>query len=85
MRLSRSRPRSQGTSHHYRESHSKDPERRYATAGELADDLGRYLDRRPVRARKDSRLYRLSKFLRRNWLPTTAGSRRSSQPRYRRR
>ena len=52
----------------------KDPERRYASAGDLAADLASYLERRPVRARKDSALYRISKFLRRNWLPAGAAA-----------
>ena len=52
----------------------KDPERRYGSVTELSDDLGRYLAGRPVRARKDSVVYRASKFLRRNWLPVGAAS-----------
>ncbi|HEV3201631.1 MAG TPA: serine/threonine-protein kinase [Bryobacteraceae bacterium] len=50
----------------------KEPERRYASVAEFSDDLGRYLDGRPVRARKDSTAYRASKFVRRNWLPVGA-------------
>ncbi len=50
----------------------KDPERRYASAADLAADLGRYLDGRPVQARKDSALYRASRFARRHWIPITA-------------
>jgi tetratricopeptide (TPR) repeat protein len=57
-----------------RKATQKDPERRYASAGEFAEDLGRYLERRPVRARKDSAAYRISKFLRRNWLPVGAAA-----------
>ena len=41
----------------------KDPARRYQTPVELADDLRRYRDGRPVRARADSPGYRLSKFV----------------------
>ena len=52
----------------------KDPERRYATVGELSDDLGRYLEGRPVRARRPSTWYRTSRFVRRNWLPVGAAS-----------
>ncbi|MGA2255324.1 MAG: serine/threonine-protein kinase [Thermoguttaceae bacterium] len=37
----------------------KDPARRYATAGELAEDLKRSLDNRPIRARPAGRLGRL--------------------------
>ncbi|HEX8685716.1 MAG TPA: serine/threonine-protein kinase, partial [Pyrinomonadaceae bacterium] len=44
----------------------EDPARRYATADELADDVGRYLEGRPVRAQKDSLTYRAGKFVRRN-------------------
>lgn len=52
----------------------KDPERRYTSVAEFSDDLGRYLDGRPVRARRDTSAYRLAKFLRRNWLPVSAAS-----------
>ncbi len=44
----------------------KEPERRYASADQLADDLRRYLDGRPVRARGDSTAYRVGKFARRH-------------------
>ncbi len=44
----------------------KEPQRRYASAEQLADDLSRYLDDLPVRARADRFAYRTSKFLRRN-------------------
>lgn len=44
----------------------KEPERRYATAGELAEDLRRYVDGRPVEARGDSLGYRASRFVRRH-------------------
>lgn len=40
----------------------KDPERRYGGAEQLADDLQRYLESRPVLAAPDSRVYRLRKF-----------------------
>jgi len=42
-----------------------EPERRYATAGALADDLDRYLDGRPVTARPASLVVRLRRRLRR--------------------
>ncbi|MBI4575578.1 MAG: protein kinase [Planctomycetes bacterium] len=44
----------------------KDPARRYATAAEMAEDLRRFLEGEPIRARPQSRLYRLSRRLRRN-------------------
>lgn len=43
-----------------------DPQRRYVSAGALADDLERYLDSRPVRAHPPSRRYRLGKFYQRH-------------------
>ncbi|NKI36339.1 serine/threonine protein kinase [Wenzhouxiangella sp. XN79A] len=50
----------------------KDPTRRYASARELADDLQRWLDGRPVEARPDSALYRAGRFLGRH--PFGAGA-----------
>jgi serine/threonine-protein kinase len=44
----------------------KEPERRYASAQELADDVRRCVDRRPVLARRDTLGYRVSSFVRRN-------------------
>lgn len=44
----------------------KEPERRYATAAALADDVERFLAQRPVRARPDTLGYRSSKFVRRH-------------------
>ncbi|NOX70385.1 MAG: serine/threonine protein kinase [Gammaproteobacteria bacterium] len=44
----------------------KEPDRRYETVKDFADDLRNYLSDRPVTARGESRLYRAGKFLRRN-------------------
>ena len=44
----------------------KDRARRYGTASELAADIGRYLEHRPVIARPASAGYRLRKYVRRN-------------------
>ncbi len=44
----------------------KDPTRRYASAEQLSEDIGRFLGGLPVRARKDTISYRLSKFVLRN-------------------
>ena len=52
----------------------KDPERRYASAAALAEDVLRHLDGRPILARLDSRWYRVRKFVRRRWLPLAAAS-----------
>jgi len=43
-----------------------DPTRRYATAADLAGDIRRHLDRRPIRARPASVTYRFTTMLRRN-------------------
>ncbi|MCA8963176.1 MAG: hypothetical protein KDC38_21790, partial [Planctomycetes bacterium] len=44
----------------------KEPERRYATVADLADDIERSLANLPVRARPDTLGYRTAKFLRRH-------------------
>lgn len=55
------------------------PEARYATAAELAADVGRWLGRYPVEARPAGRAHAAAMFWRRRWLPisviglTTAG------------
>lgn len=52
----------------------KDPERRYATVNQLAEDLDRYLTGRPVSARPDSVWYRTRMFVRRNKLAVGAAA-----------
>ena len=44
----------------------KEPEGRYASAEQFAEDVQSYLDGLPVRAHRDSRAYRAAKFLRRH-------------------
>jgi Tol biopolymer transport system component/serine/threonine protein kinase len=44
----------------------KDPARRYASAVEFSEDVRKYLEGRPVRARKDTLAYRGGKFVERN-------------------
>lgn len=52
-----------------------DPARRYPSAGHLREDLDRFLERRPIEARRDSRVYRARKLLQRRPLEsaTVAG------------
>ena len=52
----------------------RQPAERYDSAAALADDLERYLDGQPVKARPDSTGYRLKKFVARNTLPVAAAS-----------
>jgi len=51
----------------------KEPERRYASAQQMASDIQRYLEGKPVIARRDTLSYRTAKFVGRHWLPVTAG------------
>lgn len=51
-----------------------EPERRYASAQALADDLQRFLRGLPVAAQPDSFAYRARKFLRRNWAASALGA-----------
>ena len=52
----------------------REPHRRYGSVPELADDLNRFLARRPVRASPDSPLYRTRCFVRRHWAPLAAAA-----------
>ena len=53
---------------------AREPERRYGSIAAFADDLRRYLDGRPVRARPDSGLYRARKFVARHRLAVVAAA-----------
>ncbi len=49
-----------------RKALERQPDERYDTVNALADDIDRYLHKRPVHARPDSEWYRVSKFVARN-------------------
>lgn len=49
-------------------------EERYPTVDAFAEDIRAYLDNRPVRARAGNAWYRARKFVRRYWVPVTAGA-----------
>jgi len=51
-----------------------EPEERYGTVDAFAEDLKAYLDNRPVGARDGNAWYHTRKFLRRYWVPATAGA-----------
>jgi tetratricopeptide (TPR) repeat protein len=51
---------------------AREPEGRYATAGELADDLNRFLEGTPIRARRTSALERAWRWSRRNRVAAAA-------------
>ncbi|HYI94193.1 MAG TPA: serine/threonine-protein kinase [Bryobacteraceae bacterium] len=52
----------------------KEPHRRYASVAQLSDDLDRYLEGRPILARKDNVAYRMSKFAARHPFGMAAGA-----------
>jgi serine/threonine-protein kinase len=52
----------------------KDPDERYVTVNALADDLERWIEGRPVRARPDALSYRVRKFVARNTLAVGAAA-----------
>jgi WD40 repeat protein/serine/threonine protein kinase len=52
---------------------AKNPEERYATAQELADDLRRFLDDQPIRAKRPSLRQRVTKWARRHQSVVRAG------------
>jgi len=52
----------------------KEPERRYGSSQQMASDIQRYLEGKPVIARRDTLSYRSAKFIKRHWLPVTAGA-----------
>ncbi len=53
----------------------KEPSRRYGSAIEMVEDVRRHLDGHPISARKESRTYRLGKFVKRNaWALTAAAT-----------
>jgi eukaryotic-like serine/threonine-protein kinase len=52
----------------------KEPERRYQSVDELSEDIRRHLEARPVLARRDTLIYRGTKFVRRNAVLVGGGS-----------
>src|SRR5262245_22693666 len=52
----------------------KEPDRRYPSVEQMAEDIRRHLDHRPILARRDSFAYRAGKFVRRNRITVALGS-----------
>ena len=52
----------------------KEPHQRYLSVEAFADDLRRFLEGKPVAARRPTLAYRTRKFLRRHWLPAAAAA-----------
>jgi tetratricopeptide (TPR) repeat protein/predicted Ser/Thr protein kinase len=50
----------------------KDPQERYGTVEQFAEDLEAFLESRPVKARSGNTWYRTRKFVRRYWVPVAA-------------
>jgi tRNA A-37 threonylcarbamoyl transferase component Bud32/tetratricopeptide (TPR) repeat protein len=50
----------------------REPQERYATIDQFAEDLENFLESRPIRARKGDTWYRTRVYMRRHWLPVTA-------------
>lgn len=53
---------------------NKEPERRYRSVEQMADDIRRHLDGLPILARRDRLGYRLAKFVRRHWVGAGAAA-----------
>src|SRR5580658_5817872 len=51
-----------------------EPDERYSTVDAFAEDVRAFLGNRPVRARAGNALYRARKFVRRYWVPVSAGA-----------
>ena len=56
------------------QSLKKRPGDRYPSVAEFADDLRRYLQHEPIRARRDAAWYRVAKFVRRNRVAVALGA-----------
>jgi serine/threonine protein kinase/tetratricopeptide (TPR) repeat protein len=51
----------------------KEPGRRYGSSQQMSNDIQRYLEGKPVIARRDTMSYRSTKFVQRHWLPVSVG------------
>ncbi|TVQ05030.1 MAG: serine/threonine protein kinase [Balneolaceae bacterium] len=52
----------------------KDPSRRYSSAEQFLQDIHHYLEKKPVSARPESRLYRINKFIQRHSVSVSAAA-----------
>ena len=51
----------------------KEPERRYRSVEQMAEDIDRHFRGLPIRASEDTFAYRTSKFVKRNWIGVSSG------------